>query len=82
MELRAAEHLVGASFELLEHKRGRFVALVVASSWDSPESARKYFELYQRVMRGKWNTKSSRAKRRIKCKGAATRDISECGWTA
>jgi len=50
----AAEHLVGASYELLEHKRGKFPVLGVASAWDSPESARRYFELYGRVMRGKW----------------------------
>jgi len=50
----AAEHLVGASYELLEHKREKFPVLGVASVWDSPESAQKYFELYGRVMRGKW----------------------------
>jgi hypothetical protein len=50
----AAEHLVGASYELFEHKRQKFPVLGVASAWDSPESARKYFELYGRVMRGKW----------------------------
>jgi hypothetical protein len=52
----AAEDLVGGSFELLEHKRQRFAVLAVASSWDSPESAQRYFELYKRVMRGKWKT--------------------------
>ncbi len=50
----AAEHLVGASYELLENKREQFPVLAVASAWDSPESARKYFELYRGVMRGKW----------------------------
>jgi hypothetical protein len=50
----AAEHLVGGSYELLEHKREKFPVLGVASTWDSPESAQKYFELYGRVMRGKW----------------------------
>ncbi len=50
----AAEHLVGASYELLEHKREKFPVLGVAAAWDSPESARKYFQLYVRVMRGKW----------------------------
>ncbi len=52
----AAEHLVGGSYELLEHKREKFPVLGVASAWDSAESARKYFELYSRVMRGKWKT--------------------------
>jgi hypothetical protein len=50
----AAEHLVGGSYELLEHKRAKFPVLGVASAWDSPESARKFFELYHRVMQGKW----------------------------
>jgi hypothetical protein len=52
----AAEHLVGGSYELLEHKRDKFPVLGVASAWDSPESARKYFELYRRVMQGKWKS--------------------------
>jgi hypothetical protein len=50
----AAEHLVGAAYELLEHKREKFPVLGVASAWDSPESAQKYFELCSRVMQGKW----------------------------
>ncbi len=41
-----AEHLVGASYELLEQKHEKFPVLGVASAWDSPESARKFFELY------------------------------------
>jgi ribosomal protein L32E len=28
--------------------------LGVASTWESPESARKYFDAYRKVMRGKW----------------------------
>jgi len=50
----AAEHLVGGSYELLEHKRGKFSVLGLTSVWDSPESARKYLELHRRVMQGKW----------------------------
>ncbi len=50
----AAEHLSGGAYELLEHKHEKFPALGLASVWDSPESARKYFELNRRVMRGKW----------------------------
>jgi hypothetical protein len=49
-----AAHLSGGSYELFEHKREKFPVLGVASTWDSPESARKYFEQYRRVMRGKW----------------------------
>jgi len=50
----AADHLVGGSYALLEHKREKFAVLGVASAWDSSESARKYFDLYRRVMQGKW----------------------------
>ena len=52
----AAAHLAGSSYALLEHKHEKFPVLVYASTWDSPESARKYFELYMKVLRGKWKT--------------------------
>ena len=52
----AATHLSGSSYALLEHKHDKFPVLVYASTWDSPESARKYFELYSKVLRGKWKT--------------------------
>lgn len=51
-----AAHLVGSSYELLEHKHGGWPTLVYASLWDSPESARKFLELYVQVLRGKWKT--------------------------
>ncbi len=53
---RAAAHVAGSSYALLEHKRDKFPVLVVASTWDSEDSARKYFELYRGVMKGKWKT--------------------------
>jgi len=49
-----AAHLSGGSYQLEEHKREKFPVLGVASTWDSPESARKYFEEYRRVIQGKW----------------------------
>jgi hypothetical protein len=49
-----AAHLTGGSYELFEQKREKFPVLGVASRWDSPESARNYFEQYRRVMQGKW----------------------------
>ncbi|MGA2878445.1 MAG: hypothetical protein ABSG13_05805 [Bryobacteraceae bacterium] len=49
-----AAHLAGGSYELFEHKREKFPVLGVASTWDSPESAHKYFDDYRKVMRGKW----------------------------
>jgi hypothetical protein len=39
---------------LFEHKREKFPVLGVASTWDSPESARKYLEKCRQVMQGKW----------------------------
>jgi hypothetical protein len=49
-----ATHLAGGSYVLFEHKREKFPVLGVASTWDSQESARKYFVQYRRVMEGKW----------------------------
>jgi hypothetical protein len=49
-----AEHLAGGSYELFEHKREKYPVLGVASTWDSPETARKYFDEYRKVMLGKW----------------------------
>jgi len=51
-----AAHLVGSSYALLEHKHGGWPALAYASLWDSPESAKKFLELYVQVLRGKWKT--------------------------
>jgi len=49
-----ATHLAGGCYELLEHKHEKYPLLAFASAWDSEDSARKYFELYRRVMKGKW----------------------------
>jgi len=49
-----ATHLAGSSYAVLEHKHEKFPVLVYASTWDSPESARQYFELYSKVLQGKW----------------------------
>jgi hypothetical protein len=49
-----AERLLGGSYRLVEHKGDKYPVLGVASTWDSPESARKYFEQYRQVMQGKW----------------------------
>ena len=52
----AAAHLAASSYALLEHKHEKFPVLVYASTWDSPESARKYFKLYTTILHGKWKT--------------------------
>jgi len=50
----AAGHLAGSSYELLEYKRGKSPVLAFASTWDSDESAQKFFDLYRSVLKGKW----------------------------
>jgi hypothetical protein len=50
----AAGHLRGASFRLYEHKQEKYPVLAFISEWDSPEAARTFFELYRRVLKGKW----------------------------
>lgn len=50
----AARHLRGASFRLYEHKKEKLPVLAHVTEWDSAESARRYFDLYQRVLKGKW----------------------------
>src|SRR6266852_7036031 len=52
----AAGHLAGSSYELLEYKRTKSSILAFASSWDSGESAKKFFDLYRRVLKGKWRS--------------------------
>ena len=49
----AASHWRGGSFRLFENKSEKFPVITYASDWDSPESAHRFFELYQRVMKGR-----------------------------
>jgi hypothetical protein len=53
---KLAAHLDGSSYALLEHKREKFAVLAFAAKWDSEESARRYFDKYRQVLRGKWKT--------------------------
>jgi hypothetical protein len=50
----AAQHWRAGWFRLYEHKKDSYPVLSYISQWDSPEAARTYFELYQRVLKGKW----------------------------
>jgi hypothetical protein len=52
--IRAAEHWHGGAYRLYENKHERYPVLTYISEWDSPESAREFFHLYQRVMKGRW----------------------------
>ena len=49
-----ASHLKAAGFRLYEQKRDKFNVLFHQTDWDSPESARRFFEMYQRVLKAKW----------------------------
>ncbi len=50
----AASHWRGGAFRLYEYKHDKAPLLAYTSDWDSPEAARVYFTLYQRVLKGKW----------------------------
>jgi len=50
----AAAHWRGSSYRLYEHKREKYHVLTFRSEWDSEESGRKFCELYQQVMKGRW----------------------------
>src|ERR1700689_4088361 len=50
----AASHWRGGAFRVYEHKHDKYTVLSYISEWSSPEAARHFFTLYQRVMKGKW----------------------------
>ena len=49
-----AQHWRGGSGAVVERKTDKRPVLLYASEWDSPESARKMFEAYREVLKGKW----------------------------
>jgi hypothetical protein len=65
----AAAHLAGSSYQLLENKHEKYAVLAFASTWDSEDSARKYFELYRRVLQGKWKALEVEAETASKLEG-------------
>jgi hypothetical protein len=52
--VEAAGHWRGGAFRLYETKRDKHPALNFVSEWESQADARKFFDLYQRVMQKKW----------------------------
>jgi hypothetical protein len=44
----------GASAALMERKADRRSVLLYASEWSTPENARKMFDAYRKVLKGKW----------------------------
>jgi hypothetical protein len=49
-----SQHWRGASAAVIERKTDKRSVLLYASEWDSLESARKMFEAYRQVLKGKW----------------------------
>ena len=47
-------HWRGAAFELLEDKKAMRVVLLYSAQWDTPETARRYFNDYRQVLAKKW----------------------------
>jgi len=64
----AAQHWRGGTFELYEHKKQKYPVLSYTSEWDSGQAAQRYFELYEQILRGKWQTihVTSRTEREIR----------------
>ena len=50
----AATHWRGGNYKLYQNKREKYPVLTYISEWDSPESARRAFEMYQEVMHKRW----------------------------
>ncbi len=46
----------GGYYRLLENKADKRMALVYASEWADEAAAAKFFELYRKVLQGKWKT--------------------------
>ncbi len=46
----------GGYYRLLENKQDGRMALVYASEWADEASARNFFDLYRKVLKGKWKT--------------------------
>ncbi|MFB3778870.1 MAG: hypothetical protein ACE141_14725 [Bryobacteraceae bacterium] len=44
----------GGAYRLLEHKKDRHTVLAYSSEWQDPAAARRFFELYRGVLKGKW----------------------------
>jgi hypothetical protein len=50
----ASAHWRGGEFRVYERKKDGAPILIYGSEWDSPETARTFFALYERVLEKKW----------------------------
>jgi hypothetical protein len=46
----------GGRYSVRENRKEKRTILLYASLWDTPESARRFFELYRKVLAGKWTS--------------------------
>lgn len=49
-----APKLTGSQYRLFENKKNKRIELVYAAGWADEETARRYFHLYRKVLKGKW----------------------------
>ena len=53
---RISPQIKGATYELLESRDGKRFVLLYTSEWLDASTAKEYFRLYQRVLKGKWKS--------------------------
>jgi len=51
---RIAPRWQAGAYRLFEHKKNKRTVLEHVSSWDTPETARRFFDGYRKALRGKW----------------------------
>jgi hypothetical protein len=70
---RIAPHWRGGEYRLYETKRDKHPALTFAVEWDSPESARQFFDAYRALLAKKWKKLEIREQTSTRCAGDGDR---------
>ena len=70
-----APHWRGSQYRLLEHRARQRVVLAYVSEWDNPDAARRFFALYQDVLRKKWKKLEARRRRRERLRRSGRRRL-------
>ena len=65
----AAVHWRGGEFHVYENKKDNSPLLIYGSEWDSPDAAQTFFNLYERVLRGKWKQMQVESRTSTEIKG-------------
>jgi hypothetical protein len=66
---RIAPHWRGGEYRLYEGKRDKRPLLTFAVEWDSPESAREFFDAYRTLLARKWKKLEIRQQTSTRCAG-------------